>query len=130
MNALISEQVSLDSFGKDPMWVIVLKAVLVFAVLVVLTLFNIWAERRVVARMQHRVGPNVHGPFGLLQSLADGVKLALKEDIIPTAADKVDALILAIAKLHSYDVPAITAWPVVQAGPGYAEWVMSGQALR
>lgn len=50
--------------------------------------------------------------------------------LFKTAADKVDALILAIAKLHSYDVPAITAWPVAQAGPGYAEWVVSGQALR
>ena len=61
----------------------------IFLILVLLTLFNIWFERRVVARMQHRVGPNVHGPFGLLQSLADGVKLALKEDIVPKAADKV-----------------------------------------
>ena len=66
-----------------------IKTVLIFVVLVLLTLFNIWWERRVVARMQHRIGPNVHGPFGLLQSLADGVKLALKEDIIPKAADKV-----------------------------------------
>ena len=61
---------------------------LIFVVLVLLTLFNIWWERRVVARMQHRIGPNVHGPFGLLQSLADGVKLALKEDLTPKAADK------------------------------------------
>src|SRR5262245_24753534 len=79
----------LSAFGNDPWWVILLKAVLIFVVLVLLTLFNIWWERRVVARMQHRIGPNVHGPFGLLQSLADGVKLALKEDITPTAADKV-----------------------------------------
>src|SRR4051812_50120341 len=78
----------LEEFGHDPWWVIGLKAVLVFLVLVLLTLFNIWWERRVVARMQHRIGPNVHGPFGLLQSLSDGVKLALKEDIIPKAADK------------------------------------------
>lgn len=74
---MLVQQVGLEDFGKDPGWVIVLKAVLVFVVLVLLTLFNIWAERRVVARMQHRVVPNVHGPFGLLQSLADGVKLAL-----------------------------------------------------
>ena len=69
-------------------WLVIIKAVLIFVILVLLTLFNIWWERRVVARMQHRIGPNVHGPFGLLQSLADGVKLALKEDIIPKAADK------------------------------------------
>jgi NADH-quinone oxidoreductase subunit H len=79
----------LSAFGKDPWWLSAIKAVLIFVLLVLLTLFNIWFERRVVARMQHRVGPNVHGPFGLLQSLADGVKLALKEDIIPKAADKV-----------------------------------------
>lgn len=44
-------------------------------------------------------------------------------------AGKVDSLIAAIAKRHSYDVPAIVAWPVIQAGPGYAEWVVSGQRL-
>ena len=69
---------NLSHFGQDPWWIILIKVVLVFAVCVVLTLFNIWWERRVVARMQHRIGPNRHGPAGLLQSLADGVKLALK----------------------------------------------------
>lgn len=44
-------------------------------------------------------------------------------------ADQVDALIAAIASLHSYAVPAITAWPIVQAGPGYVEWITSGQVL-
>ena len=76
-------------FSQDNGWVVVLKAVLIFAFCVVTTLLMIWAERRVVARMQSRPGPNRTGPFGLLQSLADGVKLALKEDIIPAAADKV-----------------------------------------
>ena len=51
--------------------------------LLLLTLFAIWFERRVVGRMQHRPGPNVNGPFGLLQSLADAVKLHFKEGIIP-----------------------------------------------
>ena len=88
----------LDAFGQDPWWFILLKALLIFVILVLLTLFNIWWERRVVARMQHRIGPNVHGPFGLLQSLADGVKLALKEDIIPKAADKVVFLLAPVAR--------------------------------
>ncbi len=79
----------LSAFGNDTVWVVLLKTVAVFGLLVVLTLFNIWFERRVVARMQHRIGPNMHGPFGLLQSLADGVKLALKEDILPKGADKI-----------------------------------------
>ena len=104
---------SSEYFGNEDFWVILLKAVLVFVVLVVFTLFNIWFERRVVARMQHRVGPNVHGPFGLLQSLADGVKLALKEDIVVTAANKgiyVLAPILAT-------IPAFLAWAVIPFGP-------------
>ena len=92
---------------------IIIKALLIFVILVVLTLFNIWFERRVVARMQHRIGPNVNGPFGLLQSLADGVKLALKEDIIPTAADKVIFLVAPVLST----VPAFLAFAVIPFGP-------------
>jgi NADH-quinone oxidoreductase subunit H len=76
-------------FGQDPWWVIAVKVLFIFVLLVLFTLFNVWAERRVVARMQHRVGPNRVGPFGLLQSLADGIKLALKEDVVPRNADRV-----------------------------------------
>jgi len=79
----------IPGFGTDPWWVIALKVLFIFVLLVVFTLFNVWAERRVVARMQHRVGPNRVGPFGLLQSLADGIKLALKEDVVPRNADTV-----------------------------------------
>jgi NADH-quinone oxidoreductase subunit H len=103
----------LSLFGQDPWWLVVIKSVLIFALLVVLTLFNIWFERRVVARMQHRIGPNVHGPFGLLQSLADGVKLALKEDIVPKAADKVVFLLAPIMST----VPAFVAFAVIPFGP-------------
>ena len=103
----------LSAFGKDPWWLILVKAVLIFLVLVLLTLFNIWLERRVVARMQHRIGPNVNGPFGLLQSLADGVKLALKEDITPKAADK---LVYFIAPVLAV-IPAFVAFAVIPFGP-------------
>ena len=75
--------------GADPGWLITVKALLVFIFCVVLTLLSVWGERRLVCRMQQRPGPNRVGPFGLIQALADGVKLALKEDIIPAAADKV-----------------------------------------
>ena len=75
--------------GSDPGWLITVKALLVFIFCVVLTLLSVWGERRLVGRMQQRPGPNRVGPFGLIQALADGVKLALKEDIIPAAADKI-----------------------------------------
>ncbi|WP_310526567.1 NADH-quinone oxidoreductase subunit NuoH [Nocardioides sp.] len=103
----------LSAFGQDPWWLILIKAVVIFVVLVLLTLFNIWWERRVVARMQHRIGPNVNGPFGLLQSLADGVKLALKEDIIPKAADKVVFLIAPVIAV----IPAFVTFSVIPFGP-------------
>ena len=78
-----------ELIGADPGWLITVKALLVFIFCVVLTLLSVWGERRLVGRMQQRPGPNRVGPFGLIQALADGVKLALKEDIIPAAADKV-----------------------------------------
>jgi NADH-quinone oxidoreductase subunit H len=78
-----------ELLGQDPGWLIAVKALLVFVICVVSTLLAVWTERRVLAKMQVRTGPNRVGKFGLLQSLADGVKLALKEDIIPAAADKI-----------------------------------------
>jgi NADH-quinone oxidoreductase subunit H len=103
----------LGAFGQDQWWLILIKTVLIFLVLVLLTLFNIWWERRVVARMQHRIGPNVHGPFGLLQSLADGAKLMFKEDIIPKAADK---LVFVLAPVLAA-VPAFVTFAVIPFGP-------------
>jgi NADH-quinone oxidoreductase subunit H len=103
----------LAAFGNDPWWLILLKTVVIFAFLMVLTLFNIWYERRIVSFMQMRIGPNRVGPFGLLQSLADGVKLMLKEDIIPKAADRV---VFLLAPMLSA-IPAFLAFAVIPFGP-------------
>src|SRR6201997_2560882 len=96
----------------DPLWLVIIKTVAIFAFLVVVTLFMIWFERRVVARMQHRPGPNRVGPAGLLQSLADGLKLAFKEDIRPVLADK---WVFFLAPVISA-VPAFLAFSVMPFG--------------
>ncbi len=68
--------------------VIVAKILIVFLVLSVLVIFIVWFERKVVAHMQSRLGPNRWGPFGLLTSLADGMKLFFKEPVTPITADR------------------------------------------
>ncbi|EHR50217.1 NADH:ubiquinone oxidoreductase subunit 1 (chain H) [Saccharomonospora marina XMU15] len=78
-----------ELLARDPWWLVAGKAVVIFALLLLITLFCVVYERKVVAYMQMRVGPNRVGPWGTLQSLADGLKLALKEDITPRAADRV-----------------------------------------
>jgi NADH-quinone oxidoreductase subunit H len=96
----------------DPFWLVLIKALVIFVFLVVMTLFMIWFERRVVARMQHRPGPNRVGPAGLLQSLADGLKLAFKEDIRPVMADK---WVFFLAPVISA-IPAFLAFAVMPFG--------------
>ena len=103
----------LGLFGTDPWWLVGLKAVGIFVLLVLLTLFTIWWERRVVSRMQHRIGPNRVGPFGLLQSLMDGIKLALKEEIIPKGAH---LAVYWIAPVVSATM-AFVAFAVIPFGP-------------
>jgi NADH-quinone oxidoreductase subunit H len=99
----------LTAFFNDVWWVVLLKAVFALVLLLLLTLFTIWYERRIVAFMQQRKGPNMNGPFGLLQSLADGMKLMFKEDFTPKAADK---LVFMLAPFV-VAIPAITAFAVI-----------------
>ncbi len=100
-------------FSQDNGWVIAGKTLFVFVFLVVNVLAAILLERKIIGRMQNRYGPNRTGPFGALQSLADGVKLALKEDLTPANADKVVYLLApAIAA-----VPAFLSFAVIPLGP-------------
>src|SRR3954453_9457463 len=79
---------TLQTFRDDVWWITLIKLFGVFVVLLLLTLFTINYERKVVARMAVRLGPNEVGPNGWLQSLTDGLKLPFKEEIIPKTADK------------------------------------------
>ncbi len=101
------------AFGSEPIWLVIVKVIVVFVFLVVMTLFTIWFERRVIGFMQFRLGPNRIGPFGLLQTLMDGFKLALKEEIIPTMVDKP---VFFIAPVIS-TIPAFLAFSVTPFGP-------------
>ncbi len=100
-------------FSDTPWWLHLVKALLVFVFLLVNTLVVIWFERRVIGRMQQRPGPNRTGPFGLLQTLADGVKLALKEDVTPKNADKV-VFVLAPAIAGAM---AFVSFAIIPMGP-------------
>ncbi|HVV77933.1 MAG TPA: NADH-quinone oxidoreductase subunit NuoH [Mycobacteriales bacterium] len=101
------------SFGHDKFWITILKVAFIFVLLVVMTLVTIVAERKILGRMQSRPGPNRVGKFGSLQSLADGVKLMLKEDIIPALADKKVYILAPIVAT----VPAFLAFAIIPFGP-------------
>ena len=115
MSSVIRAQATgdLSIFGNDSGLIITVKVLGIFVIMVLMTLFTIWAERRVVGRMQMRIGPNRVGPFGLLQSLMDGVKLALKEEIIPKG---VHLAVYAIAPVISATTAFLT-FAVIPLGP-------------
>ncbi|QZH58229.1 NADH-quinone oxidoreductase subunit NuoH [Mycolicibacterium farcinogenes] len=99
-------------FGHDPWWLILAKALGVFVFLLLTVLAAILIERKVLGRMQMRPGPNRVGPWGLLQSLADGVKLALKEGLTPAGIDKPIYLLAPIISV----IPAFMAFAVIPMG--------------
>ena len=100
-------------FSNDTLLVTVGKALFIFVFLVVNVLLAILLERKIIGRMQNRPGPNRTGPFGALQSLADGVKLALKEDLVPKAADRV----LYVAAPAIAAIPCFLSFAVIPMGP-------------
>ncbi|MFC8597646.1 NADH-quinone oxidoreductase subunit NuoH [Isoptericola sp. NPDC057191] len=100
-------------FSNDWLWVSLIKAVFIVVFLLTSVLFAIWFERKVVARMQVRPGPNWHGPFGLLQSLADAMKLLLKEDVSVTRADRVVYLLAPMISVFC----ALLVFAVIPFGP-------------
>ncbi len=97
---------------NDPWWLVLIKVVVLFVVLLVWTIFNVWYERRLVGKMQHRLGPILNGPFGLAQALADGMKLLIKEDFMPHMVDRV---LFTLAPLIA-GTAAFTAWAVMPFG--------------
>jgi NADH-quinone oxidoreductase subunit H len=100
-----------------PLVIVLLKVVVVFVVALVATMLMVWFERKVIAGMQNRVGPNKAGPFGILQTLADGIKLFFKEDLLPERADK---WVFRLAPLLAV-VPAFLVWSVIPLGGDFSD---------
>jgi NADH-quinone oxidoreductase subunit H len=102
---------TLSDFNQLIWWLVLLKVGIVFVFLLLVTTFMIWFERRVIGRMQNRPGPNRAGPWGLLQPIADALKLPLKEDIIPTGVDKLVFIVApAISAFASFVSFAVIPW--------------------
>jgi NADH-quinone oxidoreductase subunit H len=93
---------------------LVLRVVLVFGALIVSVMLAVWAERKIVADMQTRLGPRRAGPFGILVTLADGIKLFFKEGITPTEVERPVYILAPVLSL----VPAFLAFAVVPFGAG------------
>ncbi|MBU0698386.1 MAG: NADH-quinone oxidoreductase subunit NuoH [Proteobacteria bacterium] len=99
-------------------FLLIVKLVLVLGCMLFLAAYLVWAERKLLARLQVRYGPNRAGKFGLLQPIADAIKMITKEDIVPAAADRV-IFLLAPAVVA---VTALLMFAVVPFGPGLRIW--------
>jgi NADH-quinone oxidoreductase subunit H len=112
VNVLAADPLLSGHVGLAVVLIVLLKVVIAFAFLMVAVMFMVWFERKVIAGMQNRVGPNKAGPWGLLQTLADGIKLFFKEDLLP---DKADRFVFKLAPYLSL-VPAFLVFAVIPVG--------------
>jgi NADH-quinone oxidoreductase subunit H len=100
-----------------PLLIVLVKVLIVFVLGLVATMLMVWFERKTIAGMQNRVGPNKAGPWGLLQTLADGIKLFFKEDLLPERSDR---FVFRLAPYLSL-VPAFLAFAVIPLGGDYRD---------
>jgi NADH-quinone oxidoreductase subunit H len=105
-----------DDVGLAEVLIVLAKTLIIFTFLLVGVIFMIWFERKIVGDLQNRIGPNRAGPFGLFQTLADGIKLILKEDLVPDRADR------AVFKLAPYLslIPAFLTFAIVPIGGDFS----------
>jgi NADH-quinone oxidoreductase subunit H len=100
-----------------PLLIVLFKVVMIFVIGLVATMFMVWYERKVVSGMHNRIGPNKAGPFGILQTLADGTKLFFKEDLLP---DRADRIVFRLAPFLAF-VPAFLIWSVLPLGGDFSD---------
>ncbi len=102
-----------ELLADDPLWLILIKVVVLLLIGPIMTIFLIIWERKAIGRMQQRPGPNRVGPGGYLQSIADAIKLPFKEQIIPASADRKIYFLAPVIVV----IPAIVAFSVMPFGP-------------
>jgi NADH-quinone oxidoreductase subunit H len=107
----------LDGVGLAEVLITIGKVLVTFLILLVSVIFMVWFERKVIADMQNRLGPNRAGPFGLLQTLADGLKLIVKEDLVPNRSRR---FVFALAPFLSV-IPAFLVFAVVPLAGTFSE---------
>jgi NADH-quinone oxidoreductase subunit H len=118
LNGLIAiDPITEGKLTWTPIFIILAKVLIVFVIGLVGTMLMVWFERKVVSGMQNRVGPNKAGPFGLLQTLADGIKLFFKEDLLPNRADRI---VFRLAPFLAF-VPAFLVWAVIPLGGDFSD---------
>ncbi len=100
-----------------PLLIVIAKVAIIFVLGLVSTMLMIWYERKVVSGMHNRVGPNKAGPWGILQSLADGIKAFFKEDLLPSRADRI---VFRLAPFLSF-VPGFLIWSVIPLGGDFSD---------
>jgi NADH-quinone oxidoreductase subunit H len=120
-----------DDLLWAPLIIVLVKVLVVFVVGLLATMLMVWFERKAIAGMQNRIGPNKTGPFGILQTLADGIKLFFKEDLFPSRADR---FVFALAPFLSF-VPAFLAFAIIPLGGDFrngssGEVTIFGQVTR
>ncbi|MFT4656164.1 MAG: NADH-quinone oxidoreductase subunit H [Candidatus Aldehydirespiratoraceae bacterium] len=108
---------AIDPLGTGGLWwkplvIMLIKVLLIFGIALVATMLMIWGERKIVSGMHNRIGPNKAGPFGILQSLADGIKAFFKETFSPSNSDP---FIYRLAPYLMF-VPAFLVWSVLPLG--------------
>jgi NADH-quinone oxidoreductase subunit H len=114
MDALLfaNDPLLADGLDGGVIAIVLGKVVIVFGLLLVATMFMVWFERKLHADMSNRIGPNMAGPWGILQTLADGIKLFFKEDLMPTRAER---RVFILAPFLSF-VPAFLFFAIIPIG--------------
>lgn len=99
---------------NDPWWLVLVKVVILFVILLAWTIFNVWFERRVLAKMQNRIGPVMNSAWagGVFQAVGDGLKLVFKEMVTPKGADRV---VFNLAPVLA-GIACFTSWSVIPLG--------------